>query len=137
MSRVSGLLREPSPPLSGSRPAEQSDGETYVGTPSFSNCSRVATPPLPRVETNEAVTKSGSMSRAFSKDGALSARRGTVAFAFSRPFITGSVQVAVPAMRSARPRESRISVVPWLRERARFGVDFTVTLWPQLSMVRG
>ncbi|CAM5557243.1 hypothetical protein SALBM311S_06156 [Streptomyces alboniger] len=72
---------------------------------------------LAEVETKEAVTKSGSASRTFSKEGLLSARRGTVALAFSRPFITGSVQVAVPAMRSARPRESRISVVPWLRRR--------------------
>lgn len=47
----------------------------------------------------------------------MSARRFTFAFAFSRPLATGSVQVAVPTMRSASPRDSMISVVPWLRRR--------------------
>ncbi len=115
----------------------QSAGATYVGTPSSSNCSRGATPPLPRVDSKEALTKSGSRSRTFSEEGRFSAMRGTEALAFSSPFITGSVQVAVAASRSARPRESRISVDPWSRETAWFGADSTVTVRPQFSRVTG
>ncbi|CAM5495949.1 hypothetical protein SVIOM342S_01817 [Streptomyces violaceorubidus] len=101
------------------------------------NRSRVATPPVPSVEAKEAATKSGSASRTVSKDGMSSASRGTPAFAFSSPFMTGSVQVAVPAMRSARPSASRISVVPWLRETARRGGASTRTSRPQSRTVRG
>jgi hypothetical protein len=41
--------------------------------------------------------------------------------------MTGSVQVAVSAMRSPRPRKSRISV-PWSRETACLGADFRVPI---------
>lgn len=57
--------------------------------------------------------------------------------AFSRPFITGSVQVAVAASRSARPSESRISVDPWSTGTARRGAASTVTVRPQFFRVTG
>src|SRR5690606_20347476 len=131
---VRGLVREPSPSPLLSLPS-QSAGDRYVGTPSSSNFSREATPPLLRVEVKEEATKSGSVSRTRSNDGWLSASRGTLALAFSSPVMTGSVQVAVPTTRSARPRESRISVVPWFRDTALFGGASTVTFCPQLSNV--
>lgn len=81
--------------------------------------------------------KSGSLSRTFSEEGRFSAMRGTLALAFSRPFITGSVQVEVPASRSARPSESRISVDPWSRETAWCGAAPTVTVRPQFFSVTG
>ncbi|CAM5695275.1 hypothetical protein SALBM311S_10178 [Streptomyces alboniger] len=132
---VSGLVRAPSPSPLLSLPS-QSAGERYVGTPSSSNFSRGATPPSLRVEAKEAATKSGSVSRTFSKAGWLSESRGTRALALASPFMTGSVQVAVPAIRSARPRESMISVVPWFRDTARFGGDGIRVCCPQLCRVR-
>src|ERR1044072_4552748 len=132
---VSGVARLPSPsPLLS---LAQSAGETYVGTPSFSNCSRVATPPLPSVDSKDADAQSGSLSSTFSKEGALSASRGTVAFASRSPGRTGSVQVAVADSRSASPSESRISVDPWLSDTACRGGAVTRTFCPQLLSVRG
>ena len=81
-----------------------------MGTPSFSNCSRVATPPLPSVDSNEAA-RSRVRCRGPSRRRARCRRGGAPSRSPSPgPCSTGSVQVAVPAMRSARPRESRISV---------------------------
>lgn len=69
-------MRAPSPLPLLSLPT-QSAGEMYVGTPSFSNCSRGATPPLARVEVKEAERKSGSLSRTFSEEGRFSDIRST------------------------------------------------------------
>lgn len=65
---VSALTRLPSPSPVLSLPA-QSVGETYEGTPSSVNLARSATPPLLTVARKEAVTKSGSWPRTFSKEG--------------------------------------------------------------------
>ena len=132
---VSGCVRAPSSMVT-TLPS-QSLGARYVGTPSWWNCSRSATPPDPRVPTNEAVTRSGSAPRTVSSDGLLSASRGTVSLAAARSARTGSVHVAVPTMRSASPSDSRISVELWFRDTARCGGDSTTTSRPQFCTASG
>lgn len=136
-SIVRGSVRLPSELTLLSSLPSQSVGDRYDGTPSCSNCSGDATPPSPRVPPNDADTKSGSVSSTTSKDGLLSARRGTFSFSAARFSRTGSVQVAVPTIRSARPSDSRISVDPWLSETARCGGASIVTSRPQFWMVSG
>ena len=63
--------------------------------------------------------------------------RSTFAFSLSSDDSTGSVQVAVPTIVSAIPRESWISVEDWFSDTVRAGAFLNVNWCPQLSMVRG
>ena len=108
-----------------------------MGTPSSENCSRVATPPSPKIEVIDETTKSGSVSRTASKDGKFSAMRGTFEFASSSSGSTGSNHVDVPTIRSSAPSESKISVELWYSETIFCGGASTVISSPQFSIEMG
>lgn len=78
--------------------------------PSWARRDRSATTAGVKVWALADVTMSGSVASTVSSDGSLSASRGIFALSPAKAGRTGSNQVEVPTMRSARPSDSKISV---------------------------